>query len=135
MKVLLDAGTLAAMLRGRLEVVLQLSRRRPVDIAIPMVARMQVEIGLQSDARAQARYSKLLREFIDSVRVIEFGEAESEAAARVGSYLASSGERIGAIELMNAGTALAHQRTLVASMTAPYRAVPGLAVESWLEQR
>jgi tRNA(fMet)-specific endonuclease VapC len=134
-KVLLDAGTLAAMLRGRLEVVLQLSRRRPVDIALPMAARMQVEISLQSDPRAQARYSKLLREFIDSVRVIEFGEVESEAAARVGSYLASSGERIGAIELMNAGTALAHQRTLVAERTAPYRAVPGLAVESWLEQR
>lgn len=135
MKVLLDAGTLAAMLRGRLGVVLQLARRRPVDVAVPVVARMQVEIGLQADPRAQARYSKLLREFVDSVQVIEFGEVEAEAAARIGSYLAASGETIGAIELMLAGTAVAHQRTLVAEAAAPYRAVPGLALESWLEQR
>lgn len=135
MKVLLDAGTLSAMLRGRLPVVLQLSKARPIDVAIPVVAKMQVEIGLQAHPRAQARYGKLLKEFIESVRLIEFGEVEADAAVRIGGYLAASGERIGAVELMVAATAVAHQRTLIAETAAPYRAVPGLAVESWLDQR
>lgn len=133
MKILLDAGTLAAMLRGRLGVVLQLSQRRPVDVAIPVMARMQVEIGLQAEPRAMARYGRLLREFVESVHVLEFGDAEADAAVRIGSHLAASGVRIGALELMLAATAVAHQRTLIAESTFPYRAVPGLALESWLE--
>lgn len=132
MKYMMDAGTLSAALRGRLPVVLKLAELGPGEVAMSVFSRMQVEIGLRTQPRAQARYARLLRTLAESVRIVEFGEVEARQAATLGAYLESGGERIGPMELMLAAQAMTHRYTLVAEDIAPYRMVTGLNVENWL---
>lgn len=132
MKYLLDAGTLSAALCGRLPVVLKLAELGPGEVALSVLSRMQVEIGLRSRPRAQARYARLLRTLSQTVRTLEFGEADAAQAATLGAYLESGGERIGPMELMLAAQAMTHRYTLVVDDVAPYRMVNGLNVENWL---
>lgn len=132
MKYLLDAGTLSAALMGRLPVARKLGETEPGDIAISVLSQMQVEIGLRRNPQARARYARFLRVLKQSVRVIEFGEAESKQAATLGAYLQSTGEPIAPMELMLAAQAMTHHYTLVAEDLAPYRMVTGLNVENWL---
>lgn len=136
MKYLLDAGTLSAALRGRLPVVLKLAELGPGEVAMSVLSRMQVEIGLRTRPRAQARYARLLRTMAQTVRTLEFGEAEAAQAATLGAYLESlsdsGGEKIGPMELMLAAQAMTHRYTLVVEDVAPYRMVNGLNVENWL---
>lgn len=133
MKYLLDGGTLAAALKGRLPVVLRLSELAPGQVALSVFARLQVEIGLRQQPRAQARYAKLMREFCQRLQLIEFGDAEARQAATLGSYLTAKGESIGAVELLLAAQAVAHRCTLVTEDVRPYRMVAGLNVENWLD--
>lgn len=135
MKYLLDAGTLSAALCGRLPVVLKLAELGPGEVALSVLSRMQVEIGLRSRPRAQARYARLLRTLSQTVRTLEFGEADAAQAATLGAYLESGGERIGPMELMLAAQAMTHRYTLVVDDVAPYRMVNGLNVENWLAKR
>lgn len=132
MKYLLDAGTLSAALRGRLPVVLKLAGLGPGEVAMSVLSRMQVEIGLRSRPRAQARYARLLRSLAETVRVLEFGDAEAGQAATLGAYLESGGEHIGLMELMLAAQAMTHRYTLVVEDVTPYRIVNGLNVENWI---
>lgn len=132
MKYLLDAGTLSAALRGRLPVVLKLAELGPGEVAMSVLSRMQVEIGLRSQPRAQARYARLLKTMSETVRVVDFGATEAQQAATLGAYLESGGERIGPMELMLAAQAMTHRYTLVVEDLAPYRMVTGLNVENWL---
>lgn len=132
MKYLLDAGTLSAALMGRLPVARRLGEAEPGDIAVSVLSRMQVEIGLRTQPRARARYARLLRAMDQAVRTIEFGEAEARQAATLGAYLQAHGEAIGPMELMLAAQAMTHHHTLVADDLAPYRMVTGLNVENWV---
>lgn len=132
MKVLLDAGVIAAAVKGRLPVVLKLAQLKPGDVAVSVISQVQAEVGLRSQPRAQARFGKLQREFFESVRVLEFGSAEAQQASTLGSYLAQSGESLGGFELILAATALAHRLVLVTDRTSPYLHVPGLEVEKWM---
>lgn len=131
-KYLLDAGTLSAALRGRLPVVLKLAELGPGEVAMSVVSRMQVEIGLRVRPRAQARYARLLRTLAETVRMVEFGVIEAQQATTLGAYLESTGERIGLMELMLAAQAMTHRYTLVVDDLAPYRMVTGLNVENWV---
>ena len=132
MKYLLDAGTLSAALRGRLPVVLKLAELGPGEVAMSVLSRMQVEIGLRTKPRAQARYARLLRTLAETVKTVEFGEAEAQQAATLGAYLEQGGEHIGPMELMLAAQAMTHRYTLVAEDLAPYRMVNGLNVKNWI---
>ena len=134
MKYLLDAGTLSAALMGRLPVARKLAETEPGDIALSVVSRMQVEIGLRTQPRARARYARLLRVMDQTLRLIEFGEAEARQAATLGAYLQANGVDIGPMELMLAAQAITHQHTLVVENTVPYQMVTGLNLENWLSK-
>ena len=52
-------------------------------------------------------------------------------AARVRAALEESGEAIGPLDTLIAGTALAARATLVTHNTREFRRVPGLRIEDW----
>jgi tRNA(fMet)-specific endonuclease VapC len=112
--------------------VLKLAELGPGEVEMSVLSRMQVEIGLRTKPRAQARYARLLRTLAETVKTVEFGEAEAQQAATLGAYLEQGGEHIGPMELMLAAQAMTHRYTLVAEDLAPYRMVNGLNVENWI---
>ncbi|HVT36668.1 MAG TPA: type II toxin-antitoxin system VapC family toxin, partial [Nevskiaceae bacterium] len=87
MKYLLDSNCIAAAVKGRLPMAIRLSSLKPCDVAISAIGRMEVEAGLRGNPRATTRYGKLLHEFLDAVRVLDFGASEAQQAVTVGNYL------------------------------------------------
>ena len=132
MKYLLDSNVVVAAVKGRLPVAVRLSALRPGDVAVSVVARMEAEMVLRADARAQARYGKLLRDFFANVRVLDFGVAEAQQATTLGGYQRQSGLSMNGYDLLVAATALAHRLVLVTDNAAAFADVPGLDIENWL---
>ncbi|MES2491151.1 MAG: PIN domain-containing protein [Pseudomonadota bacterium] len=133
MKYLLDSNIVVAAIKGRLPVAVRLSSMRPGDIAVPIIAKMEAEMALRADTRAQNRYGKLLREFFANVRVLDFGAAEAQHAITLGGYQRQGGGApMDNYNLLVAATALAHQLVLVTDDTLAFADVPGLDVENWL---
>ncbi|HWU69578.1 MAG TPA: PIN domain-containing protein [Stenotrophobium sp.] len=132
MKYLLDSNVILAAVKGRLPVVVRLSSIRPSDVAVSIIGRMEVEMELRASARAQGKAGRLMREFFESVRVLEFGVNEALQAATLGTYQRQSGERMDRYDLLVAATALAHQLILVTETPAAFIHVPGLETENWL---
>jgi tRNA(fMet)-specific endonuclease VapC len=130
-KYLLDAPVLAAAVRGRLPVVLRLAELKPGDVAVSVVSRVEVELGLRAQPRQQARQFRLLRELLASVHQLEFGAAEAQQAVQLAAYLQPSGERLSALDLQVAATAMTHRLTLITDRPAAFAALPGLDLEQW----
>lgn len=131
MSFLLDSDVVAGAIKGRLPVVLRLAKLRPTEVAVSVLSRMEAESALRLQPRAQARYGRLLKEFLASVRVLDFGAAEAQQAVALNAYLQPIGEKLPALDLMLAATAMAHQLTLVTERGAVFAAVPNLDVERW----
>ena len=131
MRFLLDSDVLAGAVKGRLPVVLKLSQLKPTEVAVSVVSRMEAETALRLQPRAQARYGKLLKEFLATVPVLDFGAAEAQQAVALSAYLQPAGEKLAALDLMLAATAVAHQLTLVTDRVAAFASVPNLDVERW----
>ncbi len=132
MRFLLDSDVLAGAIKGRLPVVLQLSKLKPSEVAVSVVSRMEAETAMRLQPRAQARYGKLLKEFLATVSVIEFGATEAQQAVVLSAYLQPAGEQLAALDLMLAATAVAHQLTLVTDRSAVFASVPNLDLERWV---
>ncbi len=132
MKYLLDSDALAAAIRGRLPVVLKLEQLKPTDIAVSVLARMEAETALRMQPRAQARYGRLLKDFLASINVLEFGPAEAQQAVNLNAYLQGAGDSLATLDLLQAATALSHQLTLVTDRSAAFAGVPNLDVERWV---
>ncbi|MDP9143055.1 MAG: PIN domain-containing protein [Pseudomonadota bacterium] len=132
MKYLLDSDALAAAVRGRLPVVLKLEQLKPTDIAVSVFARMEAETALRMQPRAQARYGRLLKDFLASIHVLEFGPAEAQHAVNLNAYLQGAGDSLATLDLLQAATALSHQLTLVTDRSAAFSGVPNLDVERWV---
>ncbi len=132
MRFLLDSDVLAGAIKGSLPVVLKLSQLKPTEVAVSVISRMEAETALRLQPRAQARYGKLLKEFLASVPVLDFGNAEAQQAVALNAYLQPVGEKLAALDLMLAATAVAHQLTLVTDRGAVFAAVPNLDVERWV---
>jgi tRNA(fMet)-specific endonuclease VapC len=130
-KYLLDSDALAAAVRGRLPVVLKLEQLKPTDVAVSVFARMEAETALRMQPRAQARYGRLLKDFLASINVLDFGTAEAKQAVNLSAYLQGAGDSLSTLDLLQAATALSHQLTLVTERGSAFAGVPNLDVERW----
>lgn len=131
MKYLLDSDVLAGAIKGRLPVVLRLQTLKPGDVAISVLGMAEAETALRLNPRAQARYGKLLKEFVQSVQVLDIGAAEARQAVTLGVYLQAAGEKLAALDLWLAATATARQLVLVTDRMSTFASVPNLEVEKW----
>jgi tRNA(fMet)-specific endonuclease VapC len=129
-KYLLDSGQLAAALKGRLPVVLKLSRLKPGDVAVSVLGRLEIEAALRRTPRLQTRFGRLLREFLASVPVLDVDGRVAQQAGTVAVHLGPDTQLSG-FDLLTAATALAHQLILVTERRQDYAVVPGLEIETW----
>lgn len=131
MKYLLDADVIAAALKGRLAVVLKLQAIKPGEVAVSVFSQIEAETALRLQPRVQARYGKLLKDFLAAVPRLDFGAAEAQQAIVIGSYLRAAGETLAPLDLWLAATATARRLTLVTDRPSAFAGVPNLDVEKW----
>ncbi len=131
MKYLLDANVLVGAIKGRLAVVLRLQALKPGDVAVSVFSQVEAETALRLQASAQARYGKLLKEFLGAVKVLEFGAEEAQQAVVLGVYLRAADARLSAIDLGLAATTVARRLILVTDRPEAFACVPNLDFEKW----
>jgi len=128
----LDTNAVVHYFKGQGRIAERLLSTPPGDVALPSIVVFELMVGvLRSDA--PARRQAQLQLFLRTVETLVFGDAEAEAATQVRSDLEAQGLPIGALDVLIAGTALAHHATLVTRNTREFARVDGLSVENWYE--
>lgn len=128
---LLDTNIVSFALRDRPPSVLAALRLlRPDQTAISAVTLAELRFGAARSA-ARLRYDGLIRTFVSRVKVLPFDDAAAEAYGGVRAGLEAAGTRIGDLDMLIAGHALALGRVLVTNNRRAFDRVAGLEVEDW----
>ena len=126
----LDTNALIHFFKGMGRVKERLLATAPAEMAIPAVVLYELEIGIAQSSQASKRRAQL-EELVSVVTILSFDAASARRAAQVDTALRRKGTPIGPRDTLIAGTALAHQATLVTHNVREFRRVPGLKLVDW----
>ena len=127
---LLDTNTLIYFFKGKGRVADHLLALPPHAVAIAAITLFELETGLRKSAGPEKRRQQLSA-FTNLVAVLPFAAREAEAAAMVRAALEQRGQPIGPYDVLIAGTALAHNATLVTHNHAEFARIEGLQLVDW----
>lgn len=128
--VMLDTNTLIYFFKGMGEVEEHLFSYSPKDIFIPSIVIYELQVGIAKSNNPKKR-EKQLSTILEQVNIIEFGEKEAKVSALIQADLERKGRPIGAMDILIAGCAKAHNLTLVTHNTREFMRVEGLSLSDW----
>lgn len=128
----LDTNTVIHYFKGVGHVAEHLLATPPSRVAVPSVVVYEIEVGILKSGEANKR-RRQFAELLEVVKVLPFAQEEAQSAARIRVELERKGTSISPLDLLIAGTALAHGATLVTRNTGEFSRVPGLALENWYD--
>ncbi|MBI3207780.1 MAG: type II toxin-antitoxin system VapC family toxin [Candidatus Solibacter usitatus] len=126
----LDTNAIIHYFKGMGRVAAQLIKTSPADIAIPSIVLYELEYGVRKSQKPGARGAQL-QHLIDCITLLPFDDASARAAAGIREQLEKLGTPIGPLDVLIAGTAMAHRCTLVTNNTKEFERVRGLHIEDW----
>ncbi len=129
---LLDANVVLDYFRERGNVAANLLAVAPGELALPAIAAYEIWVGVigsQNPSRRRAQYEQFLAE----VPILDFDAATGRKAAELRHAMTRKGDAIGPLDTLIAGSALAHQATLVTRNVREFARVPGLNVVNWYD--
>ena len=127
---MLDTNTLIYFFKGMGEVGENLFTYSPQDIFIPSIVIYELQVGIAKSNNPKKR-EKQLSTLLQQINIIEFGEQEAKASALIRASLEKKGIPIGPMDILIAGSAKAHNLTLVTHNTKEFMRVEGLTIEDW----
>jgi tRNA(fMet)-specific endonuclease VapC len=127
---MLDTNTLIYFFKGMGKVEENLFSHSPRDIFIPSLVIYELQVGIAKSNNPQKR-EKQLATLLEQVNVIPFEEREAKASALIRADLEKKGTPIGPLDILIAGSAKAHNLTLVTHNTREFMRVEGLALQDW----
>lgn len=126
----LDTNSVVYFFKGMGRVTERLLATSPREVALPAVVLYELELGLAKSSSPERRRLQV-DELVRRVTVLPFGTAEARVTARIRADLERTGEPIGPLDFLIAGTALAHGATLVTHNTKEFSRVRGLSLDDW----
>lgn len=126
----LDTNTLIYFFKGEGDIAKKMLTRSPRDIGIPSIVLFELGVGIAKTKSPRKRLEQL-EELTAAVQTLPFGVAEAKASAAIRSSLEKAGTRIGAYDVLIAGTAKTQHATLVTRNTREFKRVKGLVLENW----
>ena len=102
----------------------------PRKIGIPAIVLFELEVGIAKSSSPGKR-RKQLKEMVSLVSVFSFGTKEAHSSALIRARLEGQGAPIGPYDMLIAGTAVAHNATLVTHNTREFARVKNLLLEDW----
>lgn len=127
---MLDTNTLIYFFKGMGKVEENLFSHSPRDIFIPSLVIYELQVGIAKSNNPQKR-EKQLATLLEQVNVIPFEEREAKASALIRADLEKKGTPIGPLDILIAGSAKAHNLTLVTHNTSEFMRVEGLTLQDW----
>lgn len=126
----IDTNTLIYFFKGRESVSRKLLSIPPKEIGIPSVVVYELEVGI-AKSKAPRKRLKQLEEMLSIITVLPFTVKEARSSAMIRAQLERKGLPIGPIDMLIAGTALAHQAILVTHNGKEFTRIDKLQVEDW----
>ena len=126
----LDANTVIYLFRGEGRVMDRMFATSVEEVAIPAPVLYELEVGIANSSQPARRRTQI-DTLLTAVAVVPFDRAAAVHASQAGTVLRRAGSMIGPIDILIAGTALAHGATVVTRNAREFRRVRGLAVEDW----
>ena len=127
---LLDTNILVYAFKGQGNCRDSINLAPPQSLAISAVTLFEIEFGL-----AKSTNPDRLRAFVEGIQMrsqlFALDAISAVQAGRLRAHLAALGQPIGPYDLLIAGTALAHNLTLITRNTLEFERVPGLKIENW----
>lgn len=130
MRFLLDTCVLSDFAKGDVSTRIHFNQVTPRDIAVSTISEMEISYGLRLNPRT-ARLHAVMNELFAAVELLSFDRAAARAAGELRANLRRRGVPIGAYDVLIAGTALAHDLTLVTSNSREFERVDRLRLEDW----
>jgi tRNA(fMet)-specific endonuclease VapC len=122
-----------ALKRNAPEVVRQLEKTRPEDVAISSIVAGELWTGVMK-SRERGPNERALREFLAFVDVLAFPAEAARAYGEIRAGLEAKGRSIGAMDLLIAAHAVHERATLVTRNSDEFKRVDRLKVENWKEK-
>ena len=126
----LDTNTVIYFFKGMGKVTEHLLKQSPQKVAIPAIVLYELQVGIQKSTLPTKRMQQL-KELAASIKIIPFVDEEAFHAAQLRVQLEVRGLSIGPIDNLIAGTALAHQATLVTHNLEEFKRVKDLKIVDW----
>lgn len=126
----LDTNTLIYFFKGQGNVAEKLFATAPSEVAIPAIVVYELETGINKSSQPTKRRDQL-GELLEVVEVLPFDQPSARRSAAVRAELESEGRPIGPLDILIAGTALAHNATLVTHNVREFGRVAGLPLTDW----
>jgi tRNA(fMet)-specific endonuclease VapC len=127
---ILDTNTLIYFFKGMGRVEENLFAHSPKDIFIPSIVIYELQVGIAKSNNPKKREAQL-NTILQQINIITFGEKEAKTSALIRAELEKKGTPIGPIDVLIAGSAKAHNLTLVTHNTKEFKRVNGLNLEDW----
>ena len=100
-------------------------------IGISIITAAELRFG--AEAKASARLTKEVDDFLRDIEVLPFAAPADAAYAQIRGHLKRMGTPIGGNDLFIAAHALALDLTLVTANVGEFSRVPNLKIENWLD--
>lgn len=128
----LDTNAVIHFFRKKGKVAERLLATPPAEIAIPAISAYEVETGIAKSGNPIKR-RRQWRILLDRIVILPFDHSAATHSAKVRAKLEATGQPIGPLDTLIAGTVLAHNATLVSHNLREFSRVPGLAVIDWYD--
>lgn len=128
----LDTNTLIYFFKGSGRVAQRLLETAPSEVAVPAIVVYEIETGIAKSTEPQKR-RRQLDQLLELVTILPFDRTAAIRAAAIRAALEKTGRSIGPLDMLIAGTALAHNATLVTRNLREFGRVPKLTVTNWFD--
>ena len=126
----LDTNTLIYFFKGMGAVSSHLFSHAPREIFIPTIVVYELETGI-AKSNDPAKRTRQLASLLEQTNLLPFDTIEAKTSAAIRADLERRGEPISPLDTLIAGTALAHNLTLVTHNVREFGRVDSLRIEDW----
>ena len=130
-KYIIDSDILIYFLKGRKEVVEQLTQIAPSNLYTTRINYTELIYGAYNSARVEENLARV-KPFLENFQILEFNKDASDIFAKTKAILKKKGEIIQDMDLMISSIALSHDYALVSNNSKHFKRIDGLDLVGWL---
>ena len=130
-KYIIDSDILIYFLKGKKEVVEQLTQITPSSLYTTRINYTELIYGAYNSARIEENLVRV-KPFLENFQILEFDKDASDIFAKTKAILKKKGEIIQDMDLMIASIALSHDYVLVSNNIKHFKRIDGLDLVGWL---
>lgn len=131
MNYLLDTCVISDFFKKEQSVLKHFERVPPENIHISSITVMEIEYGLQLNIAKEKKIRPVWTNLLRHIHVVPYSPKCATFSAGFRARLKTLGSPIGPYDILIAGTALAHDMTIVTSNDSEFNRITELTIENW----